>query len=131
MAESCDFSETTSLCSSVEELSTGHFQMPFEMVREGIESSLRQKCQKLKEHIEQIEKENRENKENLGGEMKSGEESAIIQYEADTKASLEKEIQRLKTKLKSYRDVIEQQENAMQVGISLMCNSRPGIKTPC
>ncbi|KAJ8040615.1 Afadin- and alpha-actinin-binding protein B [Holothuria leucospilota] len=114
MAESCDFSETTSLCSSVEELSTGHFQMPFEMVREGIESSLRQKCQKLKEHIEQIEKENRENKENLGGEMKSGEESAIIQYEADTKASLEKEIQRLKTKLKSYRDVIEQQENAMQ-----------------
>lgn len=119
MSESCDFSETTSLCSSVDELSTGHFQMPFEMVREGIESSLRQKCQKLKEHIEQIEKENRENKENVGSDPRGGEEerSAILHYGGDTKAALEKEIQRLKVKLKSYRGVIEQQENAMQVNI--------------
>ncbi|XP_071842607.1 afadin- and alpha-actinin-binding protein A-like isoform X2 [Apostichopus japonicus] len=118
VSESCDFSETTSLCSSVDELSTGHFQMPFEMVREGIESSLRQKCQKLKEHIEQIEKENRENKENVAVDSRGEEEDGsaiLLQYGgSETKAALEKEIQKLKGKLKSYRDVIEQQENAMQ-----------------
>lgn len=109
----------------MDELSTGHFQMPFEMVREGIESSLRQKCQKLKEHIEQIEKENRENKENVVVDSRGDEEDGsaiLLQYGgSETKAALEKEIQKLKGKLKSYRDVIEQQENAMQVIRNKMC----------
>lgn len=41
---------------SVEELSTGHFNMPYDMVREGIESSLREKWRLLKSRLEEANK---------------------------------------------------------------------------
>ena len=122
-----EFGDTRSIESSISELSTGHFQMPFEMVREGIETSLRQKWQKLRDHIQQIEKENRENQEGGGGgggggggkdgtgsageDGKSGEGGGG----GGGSGPKDAEIENLRRKLETYHDIIVQQEQVLQV----------------
>ncbi|XP_033127470.1 afadin- and alpha-actinin-binding protein A-like [Anneissia japonica] len=100
---------------SDEELSSGHFQMPFDMVREGIESSMRRKWRKLKEKIRKMETEAQiENKENSyvnnstsqSQSLKVGQQSEIEQYQ--------KQINKLQLKLSTYKDIIEQQEQLLQ-----------------
>ncbi|XP_033636385.1 afadin- and alpha-actinin-binding protein B-like [Asterias rubens] len=106
--------DTTSIDdSSVDELSHGHFQMPYQMVREGIESSLRQKWQRLREHIQRMEKEklaSQENKEN------SGDPNGTVILpgsDAPTIENMEDEISRLKDKVQVYHSIIEQQEQVL------------------
>ncbi len=36
---------------------SGHFQMPYSIVRDGIEKSLKEKCRQLKRYIQKIEKQ--------------------------------------------------------------------------
>ena len=43
-----------------EELSDGHFQMPYTIVRDGIEKTLKAKFALLKKNIRQMEKQKRE-----------------------------------------------------------------------
>ena len=85
--------------------------MPFEMVREGIETNMKQKWRKLKEHIERMEKENKEN-----NRMSSPEDEVIPRGKEEESGSLRKEISRLKNKVKTYKELAEQQEQVLQVG---------------
>ncbi|XP_022087854.1 afadin- and alpha-actinin-binding protein A-like [Acanthaster planci] len=119
LGDHSDEEDTTSVDdSSVDELSHGHFQMPFEMVREGIEASLRDKWQRLRERIQRMEKEQQlsgggggggENKENAGGDPNvPGSENG------PSTRRLEEEIAGLKDKVKVYHDIIQQQEQVLQ-----------------
>ncbi|KAL9950371.1 hypothetical protein ACROYT_G042859 [Oculina patagonica] len=76
--------------SSVDELSSGHFHMPYDMVREGIESSLREKWRILKSRLEEA------NRGSTNGSSKS-----------DEVLSLERQIE-------NYRHVVGQQENLIE-----------------
>ncbi|XP_041475194.1 afadin- and alpha-actinin-binding protein A-like [Lytechinus variegatus] len=116
-----EYGDTRSIDSSISELSTGHFQMPFEMVREGIETSLRQKWQKLRDHIQQIEKENRENQEGGGGgSSKDGTGSTGDEGKGGggggggSSGPKDAEIENLRRKLEAYHDIIVQQEQVLQ-----------------
>ncbi|XP_002736564.1 afadin- and alpha-actinin-binding protein A-like [Saccoglossus kowalevskii] len=91
--------ETASVSSSVEELSTGHYQMPFDMVREGIEKSMRQKWRKLKEHIKKIEN----GKETRNRESDNTEQIEVLVAE---RTSLSK-------KIEVYKGIIDQQEQLL------------------
>ena len=86
--------------------------MPFEMVREGIETNMKQKWRKLKEHIERMEKENKENTR-----MSSPEDEVIPRGKDEEIEGLRKEISRLKTKVKTYKELAEQQEQVLQVWV--------------
>lgn len=77
---------------SVEELSTGHFNMPYDMVREGIESSLREKWRLLKSRLEEANK---------------GSSSGPSSPKAE-------EISRLERQLENYRHVVEQQKQLIE-----------------
>ncbi|XP_070562453.1 afadin- and alpha-actinin-binding protein A-like [Ptychodera flava] len=91
--------ESQSVSSSIEELSTGHYQMPYEMVREGIENSMRQKWRKLKERIKKIENEK--------------ETSTQITSRTQTVEVLVEERSELQKKVEVYRKIIEQQEQLL------------------
>lgn len=77
---------------SVEELSIGHFNMPYDMVREGIESSLREKWRLLKSRLEEA---------NKGSSTEPSSPKA-------------EEISRLERQLENYRHVVEQQEQLIE-----------------
>lgn len=77
---------------SVEELSTGHFNMPYDMVREGIESSLREKWRLLKSRLEEANK---------------GSSNGPSSPKAE-------EISRLERQLENYRHVVEQQKQLIE-----------------
>ncbi|XP_038048574.1 afadin- and alpha-actinin-binding protein B-like isoform X2 [Patiria miniata] len=115
--------DTTSVDdSSVDELSHGHFQMPFEMVREGIETSLRSKWQKLRERIQRMEKEQQQMAGGMGGVGVGGGENKENAANPNVPGNnngpstelLEEEITRLKDKVKVYHDIIQQQEQTVQ-----------------
>lgn len=84
---------------SVDELSTGHFHMPYDMVREGIENSLREKWRLLKFRLED------KNKGSNNGSTKQ-EETKTVDWE--------EEVKRLERQLENYRHVVEQQENLIE-----------------
>lgn len=84
---------------SLDELSTGHFHMPYDIVREGIESSLREKWRLLKSRLEE------KNKGSSNGSTKEVETK---------KVDWEEEVQRLKRQLENYRHVVEQQESLIE-----------------
>ena len=97
------------------------------MVREGIESSLRQKWQRLREHIQRMEKEklaSQENKEN------SGDPNGTVILpgsDAPTIENMEDEISRLKDKVQVYHSIIEQQEQVLHVSLSYCYGSKGHI----
>jgi len=84
---------------SVDELSTGHFHMPYDIVREGIENSLREKWRMLKSRLEEANK---------------GSNNGSPKEEETKKVDWEEEIRRLERQLENYRHVVEQQENLIE-----------------
>ncbi|XP_071485056.1 afadin- and alpha-actinin-binding protein A-like [Diadema antillarum] len=123
-----EYDDTTSVDSSIDDLKTGHFQMPFEMVREGIEISFQKNWQRLRAHIQQIEKENRENqeggggggggggssKDGSGGPREDGTAGDASVGGGSGGSSRDAEIENLKKKLEKYHDIIVQQEQVLQ-----------------
>ncbi|XP_071953319.1 afadin- and alpha-actinin-binding protein B-like [Antedon mediterranea] len=100
---------------SDEELSSGHFQMPFDMVREGIESSMRKKWRKLKEKIRKMETEAQiENKENAYVTNNNNPQSEMNKTGQSEIDQFQKQIYKLQLKLKNYKEIIEQQEQLLQ-----------------
>ncbi|XP_077981248.1 afadin- and alpha-actinin-binding protein A-like [Glandiceps talaboti] len=91
--------DSTSVSSSIEELSTGHYQMPYEMVKEGIENSMRQKWRKLKAHIKKME-----NGKETTQEIST--RSAKVEILVEERTKLEK-------KVEVYKSIIEQQEHLL------------------
>lgn len=74
-------------------LGSGYYQMPFTIVREGIEESLRDKYQKLRDHITNLKQKNRT-------------ESKTLDYETD--------IEVLVQQLADCKDIIDQQEQMIR-----------------
>lgn len=84
---------------SLDELSTGHFHMPYDLVREGIENSLREKWRLLKSRLEEANK---------------GSTNGANKQDDTEKVDWEEEVKRLERQLENYRHVVEQQENLIE-----------------
>lgn len=95
---------------SLDELSTGHFHMPYDIVREGIENSLREKWRLLKSKLEEATKvcNNVSSKQDITKEV-----------------DWEEEVERLERQLQNYRHVVEQQESLIE---SLQAKIRSPVK---
>lgn len=95
---------------SLDELSTGHFHMPYDIVREGIENSLREKWRLLKSKLEEANKvcNNVSSKQDITKEV-----------------DWEEEVERLERQLENYRHVVEQQESLIE---SLQAKIRSPVK---
>ncbi|XP_074642695.1 afadin- and alpha-actinin-binding protein-like [Tubulanus polymorphus] len=95
-----DISEaTTSASHSLDTLSDGHFQMPYEIVKEGIEKSLKEKCRLLKEHIRNLHSESQK------GSVESSPQSC------DNDSKWKQQIDELTEKVNHYDSIIQQQED--------------------
>ncbi|CAH1775353.1 unnamed protein product, partial [Owenia fusiformis] len=88
----------------VEELADGYFQMPYEMVRDGIQKSLKEKYQLLKRRINQTEKSN---------PTSEGDSPETPRSDVD-EANYKEQIETLSEQVSRYRDIIEQQEDLIQ-----------------
>ncbi|CAB3994559.1 Hypothetical predicted protein, partial [Paramuricea clavata] len=93
VTESGDDADSEDDSISVSSHTEGHYQMPFELVREGIEKSIREKWTKLKEGIDSSKKE----------EVKKNEES-----------SKHDDVEKLRNELERYKYIVLQQEEHIQ-----------------
>lgn len=78
-------------------INSGHFQMPYDIVRDGIEQNIQEKCHLIKEHIDDL-------KRRIGRSEASSGEDAVDN---------ESEIRKLEHKLSDYRNIIGQQEEML------------------
>ncbi|XP_032239900.2 afadin- and alpha-actinin-binding protein B [Nematostella vectensis] len=92
----CDSDSEDSL--SVRSLPAGHFNMPYELVREGIEKSLRDKWRVLRSRLDSA---------NKGTPSKSPANSS-------NNTEMEETITKLSQQLDNYRHIVEQQESLIE-----------------
>ncbi|KAK2176495.1 hypothetical protein NP493_659g01066 [Ridgeia piscesae] len=99
--------ENSTVARPTEEMSDGHFQMPYECVRDSIEKSLKEKCRLLRLYIRNIEKQ-------PGGSKSPArrESTASVKTANDEKHS--RETEKLNKQINRYREIIEQQEILIQ-----------------
>ncbi|KAI0220615.1 Afadin- and alpha-actinin-binding protein A [Lamellibrachia satsuma] len=93
----------------IEEMSDGHFQMPYEFVRDNIEKSLKEKCRLLRLYIRNIEKQT------VTVASKSPtrrDPSTSAKSPNDEKHN--RETEKLNKQISRYREIIEQQEILIQ-----------------
>lgn len=84
---------------SIEELSTGHFHMPYDLVREGIEKNLREKWRLLKCRLEEASKVSN---------------NGPSDQDCSKEVNFQEEVERLERQLENYRHVVEQQESLIE-----------------
>ncbi|KAK2554607.1 Afadin- and alpha-actinin-binding protein A [Acropora cervicornis] len=98
---------------SIEELSTGHFHMPYDLVREGIEKNLREKWRLLKCRLEEASKVSN----NGSSDQDCSKESLQGKIKSPTKDSLfltDPELLEEKEKFSSDREFFNEQRAAME-----------------
>lgn len=84
---------------SIEELSTGHFHMPYDLVREGIEKNLREKWRLLKCRLEEASKVSN---------------NGPSDQDCSKEVNFQEDVERLERQLENYRHVVEQQESLIE-----------------
>jgi X breakpoint 2-interacting protein len=86
-------------------LSSGHFQMPYDIVRDGVERTFRDHLQTLREQLQtatQQQQQQQQQQEEKGEEAEGGEGLDVAT---------------LQSKLSDYRDIIGRQEQMLQVRV--------------
>ena len=84
-------------------LSPGHFQMPYDIVRGGIEHGFREKCRRIRQHIEE-----------LSTKIEKLEQTSESLEDHTDPSQQQTKIQRLEQKLSDYKVIIDQQEELLQ-----------------
>ncbi|XP_064625016.1 afadin- and alpha-actinin-binding protein B-like [Lineus longissimus] len=103
VSEKDDDAVSVSTSQSVDELSEGYFNMPVDMVREGIEKSFKEKCRHLKEVV----------RGSYRKRLSVGSPESLPSSIEHTE-KLGQQLEDKNCQLERYKDIIEQQEKLIQ-----------------